>query len=84
METHFAQLLSGGHTEQFGSGALEFRIVELPLFAFEIDDNIILTALRQVGRGLRLGATQQEVFHAAVEALESLGRCVAILTLKVG
>jgi len=62
-----------GDAEELGARALEFGVVELALFAFEFDDEVVFRARREIGRGLGLGAAEEEVADAAVEAGERGG-----------
>ena len=82
VEAHGGERVRRIDAEELGARALEFGIVERALLALELDDKIVLGARRQLGCGLGLGATEEEVAHAAVQARVGLGIDVGVVPAK--
>ena len=84
MEADGVERLGRLDSEEVGAGAFELGVVEAALFAFEFDDDFVLGARGEVGRGLGFGAAEEEVADAAVEAGERCRVGFVILTAEGG
>ena len=84
VETHRVERALGLDSQKLGAGAFEFGVVKGALSAFELDDDLVLGAWGQIGRGLGLGAAEEKMPHAAMEAGESGGIGLVVLAAETG